>query len=99
MRSTGLRWLVGSLAFLLPALVAFVGQHLDRSQYRHDPVYGSLIPIVCWGAIILAVVVPTALVLTARGSLPRRIGFVAAIGGLLLVEFYLIFISVLSWGC
>ncbi len=96
MRSTGAKWLVGSLAFLLPALVAAVGLRLDKSPYRHDALYRALIPPALLGAVVSAVAVPAVLIGKARMSLLRRAGLIAAVWGLLLAQFYMIFIAVLS---
>jgi hypothetical protein len=87
---------VGGGAFLLPAMMAAVGEQLDHSRFRYDPLYTSLIPYVFWGAVILAAVVPAALVMTARMPLTRRIGMVGVILCGLLLEFYLIIVLVLS---
>ena len=96
MRSSIIKWLLGSLAFLVPAMIAVIGMYLDKSPIRHDSLYKSLVPIVSWGAIILAAIVPTALVVTARMSLPRRASFVVAIWCMLIVQLYLILVAVLS---
>ncbi len=89
------KWLCGSLAFLLPALVAFVGELLDQSRFRHDPLYTAVIPFVSWGALLLSVIIPLALVITARMTLPRRLSATAIVLSGLLLEFYLIIIWVL----
>ncbi|MGH8118990.1 MAG: hypothetical protein ACRESK_00050 [Gammaproteobacteria bacterium] len=91
-----IKWLAGSSAFFLPALITVAGMRLDKSQYRNDPLYSALIPVAGWSAIILALVIPTVLVLTSRTTLPRRFGFTAVIWCLLLMEFYLCFIIVMS---
>jgi len=96
LRSTLIKWLAGVVTFLLPALIAAIGLHLDKSVYRNDPAYTAIIPVAAWSAIILAMVVPAALVLTTRMSLPRRLGLAAVIWCLLAIEFYMIFIAVLS---
>jgi len=96
MRSTHIKWLAGLVTFFLPAMFTVIGLHLDKSVYRHDPAYIALIPVAGWSAIVLAVVVPTALVLTTRISLPHRLGFMVLVWGLLLIEFYVIFIFAMS---
>jgi hypothetical protein len=95
-RSTCAKWLLGSLAFLLPALVAAVSLRLDKSPYRHDALYRMLIAPVLLGAVVSAVAVPAVLIGKARLSLRRRAGLIAAVWGMLLVQFYMIFIAVLS---
>jgi hypothetical protein len=96
MRSPLIKWLVGNLAFLLPAIMAVVGEYLDRSRFSHDPVYTSLIPFVFWGSVLLAAIIPAALVMTTRMPLSRRIGATGIVWCGLLLEFYLIIAWVLS---
>ena len=91
-----IKWLGGGLAFFLPAFIAAIGMHLDRSTYRNDQLYTALVPVAGWGAISLSIIVPTVLLLSSRMSLRRRIGLTAVVWCLLLLEFYLIFIAVMS---
>jgi hypothetical protein len=78
--------------------IGVIGMRLDQSPIRHDSMYGALIPVVSCGAVILAGVVPSALALTAKTSLLRRVILMVVIWGLLLVQIYLIFVMVLSGG-
>ena len=94
MHSNIMKWLVGSLAFFLPAAIAAIGKRLDRSDFRHDATYSALIPVVCWSSILLAIAIPTVLVMRTRMSLRRRMGVTGVIWCLLLLEFYWIFLSV-----
>jgi len=80
------RWLAGGIAFALPAFVTVAGLRLDRSPLAHDPVYASLIRPAVWIAVMLAVVVPGALILTSPLPLTRRIALVAAAWCLLALE-------------
>ena len=91
-----IKWLGGGCAFILPAVIAVIGMRLDRSEFRNDPLYGALVPVAGWSAISLAIIVPAVLLMTARMPLLRRIGLTAAVWCLLLLEFYLIFIAVMS---
>ena len=91
-----IKWLGGGLAFFLPAVIATIGMHLDRSAYRNDHVYTALVLVAGWSAISLAIVVPAALLMSSRMSLRRRIGLTAVVWCLILLEFYLIFIAVMS---
>jgi hypothetical protein len=94
MHSNIMKWLVGSLAFLLPAAMAVIGKRLDRSDFRHDATYSALIPVAYWSSILLAIAIPTILVMRTRMSLRRRMGVTGVIWCLLLLEFYWIFLSV-----
>jgi len=96
MYSNGVKWLVGSLAFFLPAAVAAVGTRLDKSRFRHDATYAALIPLVCLGTIFVALSIPTVMVLRSRMSLVRRMGLAGLIWCLLLLETYWIFVAVVS---
>jgi len=86
MRNGWIRRLVGMVAFAFPALVVVVGLHLDQSSLRHDPKYVKAIPVVLWSSVLLAAVVPAALIMNSALSLPRRIGLTAAVWCLLTLE-------------
>ncbi len=86
MRKPWIRVLAGIVAFALPALVCVIGMRLDRSSLRHDPTYERLILVVLCSSVLLATVVPAALIMTSTGSLPRRIGLTAAMWCLLVLE-------------
>jgi len=86
MRKSWVRILVGICSFALPALMANIGMRLDESRFRHDPTYRALVPPVMLGSVVLAAVVPAALIMTTALSLPRRIGLAAAVWSLLAIE-------------
>jgi hypothetical protein len=98
MRKPWIRGLAGIVAFALPALMCVIGMPLDRSSLGHDPTYKALIlPVLC-SSLLLAAVVPAALILTSTLSLPRRIGLTAAMWCLLALECGLAFYIVLGEG-
>lgn len=77
----------------MPVAIAVIGTHLDRSDFRHHPVYTSLIPVVCWVTMALATVIPAVLIMRIGMSLPRWVGLTVAVWVSVVVELYLIFIS------
>ena len=95
MHSNVLKWLVGTFAFFFPAAIAAIGMRLDRSAFRHDPTYAALVPVVCLGSMLLAITVPTVLIMKSRMSMVRRIGLSGVYWCLLLHESYWIFVAVL----
>jgi hypothetical protein len=86
MRSPWIKWIVGVVAFLLPAVVCFVGSRLDHSGFGHDPRYAALIPVVLLSSVILAAGVPAVFILRSALSRWRRIGLMAAVWCLLALE-------------
>jgi len=94
MRSLSIRSLVGVIALLLPAAVAFLCKYLDRSKFQHDATYKALIPAVVCGSLVLAVAVPAVLVMSARMPLIYRIVITMGVWLLLAVELYWLFFAV-----
>ena len=88
------RWIIGSIAFVSPVVVAFVGRKLDHSTLRSDSIYKALIPAFALGSLGLAAFVPGCLIMTSKRSLWRRIGFTAGILLLLIVELCWTFFAV-----
>ena len=93
-----LRWAVGVVTFALPAIVAGLGIRLDHSSLRNEPSYAAAAPIMIWGSIFLAVLVPASLILTSQQSWPRRIALTLAIWCLLALECAVAFFVVLGSG-
>ena len=95
MRSLGV--IVGIVAFTLPVLVVAIGMHLDRPPIRPADRYAALIPILLWGSIAVAALVPAAVIITSKLSWPRRIGLTVAVLCLLILEcgfaFYIALLS------
>jgi len=73
------KWIFGSVAFVSPAVIAAIGQRLDRSAYRHDATYQALIPVFAWGALGLAVVVPAILLLRSHAPVWRRVSYLIGV--------------------
>ena len=73
MRSFSIRCVAGVLAMLLPAGVAFLARHLDRSKLRNAAIYKAMIPVMVCGSLLLAVVIPAVLVMSARMPLIYRV--------------------------
>jgi len=94
MRSNVLKWLVGTLAFLLPAAIAVIGMRLDRSAFRHDPTYVALVPVVCVGSMLMAIAVPTVLIMRTRMLMVYRIVLSGGYWCLLVIESYWLFFAV-----
>jgi hypothetical protein len=94
MRSFSIRCLAGVLALLLPAGVAFLARYLDRSKFRSDATYKALFPVVVCGSLLLAVLIPAVLVMTARIPLIYRVVITLAAWLLLAVELYWLFFTV-----
>lgn len=92
------RAFIGIVAFTLPALVVVIGRRLDRSTLQHDPRYAALIPTVLWSSVVLAALVPAALIMTSPLSWPRRVGLMVATLCLLVLECGLAFYVVLMGG-
>ena len=90
------RWLWGSVTFLLPAMAAICGELLDGSRFGHDPHYTALIPYVFWGAVLLAALIPAMLIMGTRMALLHRIGATGLLWCGLLLQFYLILLWVLN---
>ena len=86
MRNPWIKRFVGFAAFFLPAFVCIVGLQLDRSRFRHDPVYAALVPIVMLSSVLLAALVPATFIMISARSLPNRIGMIVAILCLLALE-------------
>jgi len=86
MQQPFLRWAVGVVTFSLPAIVAAIGIRLDHSSLRNDASYADAAPIMIWGSLFLAVLVPASLILTSKQSWPRRIGLTLAVLCLLAAE-------------
>ncbi len=95
MRSTNIRWLVGSVLFCLPAIIAVIGECYDSSLVYPDSPITPLLPVLFWISIFLAAVIPAALVMTTPKALSRRIVFTVVILCGLFLEFYLIAYSAL----
>lgn len=94
-----LRAIVGLVAFTLPVLVVVVGMHLDRSHIEPgDQTTARLIEIVLWGSMVLAALVPSALIMTSTLSWPRRVGLTVATLCLLVLECGLTFYIALMSG-
>ena len=82
-----LRVIVGLVAFTLPILFVVIGMHFDRSQAQpDDQIYERWIQMLLWGSLVLAALVPSALIMTSRLSWPRRIGLTVVVLGLLVLE-------------
>jgi hypothetical protein len=79
MRKSRIRALAGIVAFALPAFMCVVGVRLDRSSIGHAPTYQPLILVVLCSSVLLAAVVPAALIMTSKLSLLRRIGLTATV--------------------
>jgi hypothetical protein len=94
MRSFSIRCLAGAVALLLPAGIAFLASYLDRSKFRNDATYKALIPVVSCGSLVLAVVIPAVLVMSARMPLIYRVVITLAVWLLLAVELYWLFFAV-----
>ena len=94
MRWNVLKWLTGTLAFFLPSAIAAIGNRLDRSAFRHDPTYVALVPVVCVGSMLLAITVPTILIVRSRMLMVYRIVLSVVYWCLLAIEFYWIFFAI-----
>src|SRR5215467_9871216 len=94
------RWVVGIIAFALPVLAVAIGLRLDHSSLRRNPTYTASVPFMLFGSILLAAIVPAALILSSKQSLLRRLGLTIATLGLLALEcaitFYIAMMSQLS---
>jgi hypothetical protein len=70
---------------------------LDHSTLGHDPTYAPLVLPVLLSSVGLAAVVPAALIMTSKLSLPRRVGLTVALLCLLVLEcgftFYIAMLS------
>lgn len=86
MRKPWIKALAGFTAFVLPALICLIGVRLDRSSIGHHPAYEPWIPVGLCSSVLLAAVVPSALIMTSTRSLPRRIGLTATMLCLLAIE-------------
>ena len=87
-------WLVGTCAFLLPVAIGVLGKHFDRSAFSHSPIFAAAVPWAIVGSLALSLVVPTALIMTARLRLLLRVVLTGATWCLLLLEIYLVFLVV-----
>jgi hypothetical protein len=92
--SNTFKWLIGTSVFLLPAAIAVVCRHLDRSEFRQNQIYKSLVAPVCIISLLLAAGVPSFLFTRTRLPLWCRIGLVSVVWGLLLAQLYWVFITV-----
>ena len=81
-----LRWAAGVVAFSAPSIVAAIGTRLDHSSLRNAPSYAAAAPILIWGSIFFAVLVPAGLILTSKQSWPRRVGLTLLMLCLLVLE-------------
>ena len=86
MRNPWSKRIIGIVAFSLPGLLTVLAMRLDRSGLGHDPTYARLIPPVMWGSLLVASIVPAALILRSAMSLPKRIALTAATWALLAIE-------------
>ncbi len=94
-----MKWLVGCVAFFLPAAIAALGKRMDQSAFRNDPTYAAFIPVVCWTSLLLAIAVPSVLVMRAKMTLLLRSSFLFLIGCLLLLELFWVFLSLVHTRC
>jgi hypothetical protein len=85
MRSTSFKWFAGSVAFFLPTITVFVTNWILRESY----------PEAFWTSIVLAAVIPPALLLSS-GVTGRRIAFAFGLWLLLAVQFCLILVCLLA---
>ena len=86
MRKPGIRALAGIVAFTLPSFICVIGVRLDRSSIGHHPASEPWIPVGLCSSVLLAAVVPSALIMTSTRSLHRRIGLTATMLCLLALE-------------
>ncbi len=82
-RSSVVKWIVGSVAFFGPTLVAIAGTVL------HWDVRATF-----WGSLVLAAIIPPSLVLTS--PLRWRIAFALGLWALLAIQFCLILLILLA---
>jgi hypothetical protein len=83
MRSSTIKWLAGCVTFLLPTLSVVIGS-LAGQSWREA----------FWGSIVIAAVVPPALVLTSKSR--WRIALAFGLWVLLAVQFCLILVCLLA---
>jgi hypothetical protein len=84
MRSSNIKWVGGSAAFSLPTITVFVTNRVLRESH----------PAAFWTALVLAAVIPPALVLSSKRK--WRIAFAFGLLVLLAVQFCLILICLLA---
>jgi hypothetical protein len=82
-----MRWVIGFVALILPAVVAFAGIRLDHSAIGRDRIYAALALPTIVVSLILAAMVPAGLILTIRRSWGQRIAIVLAVWGAHAVAF------------
>jgi hypothetical protein len=84
MRSSTIKWIVGSVAFFLPTIATIVATSFF---YQNRPE-------AFWGSLVVAAIVPPALVLSS--SVKRRFAFAFGLWALLLLQFCLILLFLLA---
>ena len=95
MCSSRMKWSVGIAAFFLPALVGVTGTFIVNLPAM-DGRGGEALDFFVRASVLLAAVVPAALIMIAPTTLARRLGFTAIVWCLLLLEVFILFAWALS---
>jgi hypothetical protein len=88
---SNVKWSVGSLILLLPLIVGFIADHLERLPEINSDESSRIALLVFGASVVLAAVIPAAFIMTAPTTALRRLGFTAAVWGLVFLEVTVVF--------
>ena len=93
------RWSIGSVAFILPALVGIIGDFISRIPSLNSDQTSRMVSLVFLGSVVLAAIVPAAYTLSAPIAVYRRLSLTLLLWCLLLVEIWLVVVRSLRGFC
>jgi small-conductance mechanosensitive channel len=91
MSSSHVKWSVGSLMLLLPLIVGFIADHLERLPEISSRGSSRIALLVFGASVLLAAVIPAGFIVTAPTTALRRLGFTVAVWCLLFLEVIIVF--------
>ena len=87
-----MKWSVGTLALVLPGIVGFVVDLLDRSPAINSREGTGIADFMFGTSVLVAVFLPAVFIMAARTTLARRLTFTGAVWCLVLLEVWAVFV-------